>query len=204
MKQIIILTGCILSTILVEAQTCASNITITGAYSQPLTQSQTWIKATGQTSVLYTAAIKWDAHPTNGFVELKPSTTSDFFVSTPIIGTSAFIAQALDGCGIGVPSIASAKQTTTDVISKERFTPSAIESIVYPNPATESFLVTTAYDLTDATIELFDITGKNQSIIIQSINNNSREIKLKKLSKGTYLLRMTTNTKIESVKINIQ
>jgi trimeric autotransporter adhesin len=83
---------------------CASNITISGSYSTALTESQTWIKSTGQTTISNTGSVKLDADPTNGYVLLMPANSGDFFLSAPT-GSGVFIAQALDGCGNLIPMI---------------------------------------------------------------------------------------------------
>jgi hypothetical protein len=74
---------------------CTGNITISGTYTVPLKESQTWIKSNGITIVPATAAVKLDADPVNGFIELNPG--------FEVRAGALFIARALDGCGPAIP-----------------------------------------------------------------------------------------------------
>lgn len=74
---------------------------------------------------------------------------------------------------------------------------------VYPNPASESITITSKNGLNNATINLYDLTGK---IILQktSIRGSNSLLNLSSLQKGIYLLEVIDNGKQTRRKIAIQ
>jgi hypothetical protein len=198
---------------------CPSDISITGSYSIPLTQSSTWIKSSGQTNILNTASVKLDADPALGYVELKPIIATDYFLAAPVTAAAVFVAQALDGCGSGVPSLAASEKpiiTTTllnvpPIPPRHRLTITKADSMMkvnsvelVPNPTKESFIVKSNADIQNAKLQLFAVDGKLQSITIENIDNYHKKVKWNYLSNGVYILKITANKKIDFVKVIIQ
>lgn len=134
---------------------------------------------------------------------MKSIASTDFFIAAPITNARVFVAQALDGCGANVPTT-TMKQAVVNQITKDEFASSSTIK-VYPNPVSGgSFFIETKKNAQNATIQLFDMNGKLQSIIIENKNNNSKKIVLNQVSKGFYLLKIITDTKTEFVKITVQ
>jgi Secretion system C-terminal sorting domain/Galactose oxidase, central domain len=197
---------------------CTSNITITGIYSIPLTQSGSWIKSSAQTTALSTASVKLDADPSLGYVELKPAVTTDYFLAAPSTTSGVFVAQALDGCGSGVPSlVVPAPPIITKTLLTAPPTPPRHRSIlanldslvknnsitIFPNPAKNSIIVKSADDMKDAQVQVFDIAGRSQPITAENAGSDKR-INWNYLSSGIYILKITSNKKTDIVKILIQ
>lgn len=159
---------------------CPSNVTITGAYSTPLTESATWIKSSAQTTISASIIVKLDAHPVNGYVELNPASNSDFFLSEP--GASgAFIAQAYNGCVSGTPSFTGTKSVVPETISLNS------SFSVYPNPTTG--MVTLTHSAKISQVEVLDMHGK---VMFRLMNYGSTKtnINLTGLPAGIYIIRI--------------
>ncbi|MEQ1555071.1 MAG: S8 family serine peptidase, partial [Ferruginibacter sp.] len=109
---------------------CPADITITGNYAAPLTESYTWVKSAGATNIAISSSVKLDASPSQGYIEFKPTTGAEYLLAEPT-ATGEFIVQAYNGCDAGVPSIAPPKnvnELVTDGLI------SFSNSTVYPNP----------------------------------------------------------------------
>ena len=179
---------------------CQADVTISGAgypgtyYNMPLTESSTWIKTNGTTKVLG-GVVKLDANASS-YVELNPGFEATYdYVST----NSVFIAEAHDGCTTGAPSFSSRRIEQEDERKKE------ISSLfsVYPNPAANQFVITGSMDIGKAKLELFDINGKPQMVQFNGKGNNRLLVNVANLTKGVYIIKLTTGTKIEFGKITV-
>ena len=179
---------------------CLADVTISGAgypgtyYNMPLTESSTWIKTNGTTKVLG-GVVKLDANASS-YVELNPGFEATYdYVST----NSVFIAEAHDGCTTGAPSFSSRRIEQEDERKKE------ISSLfsVYPNPAANQFVITGSMDIGKAKLELFDINGKPQMVQFNGKGNNRLLVNVANLTKGVYIIKLTTGTKIEFGKITV-
>jgi hypothetical protein len=189
----------------VAASACISNITITGAYNRPFTQSGSWIVSSGQTTVSATSSVKLDANPGSGFVELKPAAATDFFQAAPTAASGVFVAQALDGCGAQVPTRITGnplEKNGSDANSGPEINSSKLE--VLPNPAKGVFVVSAGFDLTNAKIQLMSLNGAMQQISIQDMGVRQRRIICRSLSPGFYLIKVIKNGKTAVEKIEIQ
>ncbi len=83
---------------------CDTDVVITGNnYNTALTESDTWIVSSGQTTILNTADVRLDADPVSGYIEFEPVAGADFFLAEPI-GNGVFVAEALDGCEVLTPA----------------------------------------------------------------------------------------------------
>ncbi|MGB4773899.1 MAG: S8 family serine peptidase [Daejeonella sp.] len=187
---------------------CPSDVTITANYSVPLTQSGTWIKSSGQTTILSTASVKLDANPTTGYVLLMPAAGTDFFLAAPTAG-GVFTAQVLDGCGAAVPSFAGNEANSTEATAALRnLTPATAQAtgkeegfttpepgfIIYPNPSTGTATIRTN-GIEDGVIEVYDLTG---SMIYQTYlkaNTLEYQLDLSTHSRGMYLVTISSKGK---------
>ena len=161
---------------------CPINVTITGTYTTPLTESQTWIVSSGTTTIPATATVKLDADPAAGYVELNPG-----FETQP---GAVFVAQALDGCGTGIPS----RHSSPIVNSKINFAPAKPFADnrgdvikVYPNPT--KGIVTVRHSTQKKVIQLYNASGIMIKII-NAENSTSTQIDLSTQPQGVYLLRI--------------
>jgi hypothetical protein len=181
-------------------QFCPSDITITGSYSTAYTPSSTWIKSSGQTTILNTASVKLDADPVAGYVLFQPTASTDYFLSAPSNTSAVFVAQPLDGCGANIPARPAITDDNTPVV----VAPENITINVYPNPATNSFNVYSNSSMNGAKLELFNINGRMQNIQIQDVSSYSKQVTWSHLAKGSYFLKIITNDKTQVSKIIIE
>ncbi len=164
---------------------CLSDITITGNYSTPLTESATWIKSSAQTTISASVIVKLDAHPVNGYVELKPVSNSDFVLAQPDIN-GTFIVQAYNGCVSGTPSLTGTGSSNFNLKNVPEMNNQNGSFSVYPNPATSMITLTHPSKLSQ--IEILDIRGK---VMLRLVNRGSLKtnIDLSSLPAGIYIIR---------------
>jgi hypothetical protein len=154
---------------------CNTDVTITGSYGTPITQSSTWIKSSGQTTIVNTANVRLDADPVAGYIEFKPVNDADFFLAAPINNTASFVAQALDGCGGGVPTrtasspaIVPTKLITGPTLPPLAKFPAKDPGVlnnnirVFPNPAKNSVFVKMTGGMKNTGLQLFDVNGNRR------------------------------------------
>jgi hypothetical protein len=163
---------------------CAPAITITGAYAVPLTQSGTWIKSLSTTVIPGNADVRLDADPVSGYVELNTG-----FETKPLVGY-AFVAQALDGCGAGIPMRpASGIGAVSDGIVKIKAVKPVINNnslSVYPNPTKGNVMV--RHNRSVKTLQLYTATGT--LIVTVNVNNSMvTEMPLASHPPGIYILK---------------
>lgn len=179
---------------------CPSDITITGSYSTALTESATWVKTSGQTTISPTTSVKLDANPVSGYVLLKPASTSDYVVSSPSNSSGVFVIQGYNGCVAGSP----AKQfvNNTPAHPEVNSHPEKTERLViYPNPSNGVFNVFFSAKVTK--IKVTDIWG-NTVIEKNETNNSYDKIDLSSKSSGMYIMLITeagVTTKTKIVKL---
>ncbi len=177
---------------------CDDDILITGSYYVPLTESSTWIRSSGSTTIVSTASVTLDADRIDGYVEMRP-VNNEYFLASPSNNIAVFKAQALEGCNGDVPAKAILLNTTINplAIGAKIFD-------VYPNPSQGFFTITANYDLSKAEIMIIDMKGNIQKIQTIGINKSSASINLPNVSKGVYILKVITRNKTEVRKIIIQ
>lgn len=147
---------------------CPSDIYITGNYSTALTESYTWIKSIGQTTISTSSSVKLDASPTQGYIEFKPVSSSDYLLSAP--GSSGvFIVQPYNGCTSGAPSFAGGPVNNLEEDNPNR---KDIFS-VFPNPGTGLFTVRHPADVKE--MQVVDMYGK---VILRITNLGSKQTKI--------------------------
>jgi len=173
--------------------TCPGDIIITGPYNVPITESQSWIKSNSTTTVDGSVPfVKLDADPDAGFVELDPGFSAQALIS------SEFVAQAFNGCDEGVENRPAIVVTPVDVapVVPTDNTVTKNELVISPNPVMDDhFTVSADFDLSDASIELFDVNGKEQSVSTSNISTTSKNVYTTTLTKGIYIVKVTGSFK---------
>lgn len=174
---------------------CPSDITITGNYHTPVTESATWIKSAGQTTIDATTNVKLDAHPINGYIELKPASTADYFLSSPD-ATGVFIANVYNGCVTAAPTLAEsqAPNATTAKNSGELAANTGIS--IYPNPGSGLFFVKHPAKVKQMVIS--DTQGK-LIVAIENHGSTVTQFNLTNMPPGMYMLRLEGVNKIMKI-----
>ncbi len=159
---------------------CLPNITISGNYTQPLTQSQNWIRNNGTTTIPSNATVKLDAEPTAGYVELDPGFETQ--------AGCVFIAQALDGCGPGIPMIIKkqgTKQNEANAYADSQGKDAQFKLIIYPNPTGGP--VTIQHSTAIKQLQVFDMMGR-MLFNISTKGSTLTKIDLSKEANGIYIV----------------
>ena len=186
----------------ISIPSCPSDISITGNYSAPITQSQTWIRSSGQTTILNSANVKLDANPASGYVLLMPAVATDFFLAAPT-ASGVFTAQALDGCSVAVPSFAGPKSAEmlalTPVSTKSADKTDLLKTresafTVYPNPGTGIFTITT-HTIENGLIEVYNLAGNRIYQTELKTNTSDYKLDLSAYPRGMYLVTIRSNGK---------
>jgi hypothetical protein len=77
--------------------------------------------------------------------------------------------------------------------------------VVYPNPVTNNKIITIQANLNGITqLQVLDLAGKIVLNTQVEFKNNSTEINLEGISKGTYLIKLNNENKLLTKKISIQ
>ncbi|MGB4774140.1 MAG: S8 family serine peptidase [Daejeonella sp.] len=188
---------------------CPSDITITNNYSAPLTQSQSWIKSSGQTTILSNVNVKLDANPANGYVLFMPAAATDFFLAEPT-ASGVFTAQALDGCSIAIPSFRSNETNSTEATAFQRnLTTATVQAtgkkeflavpepafIIYPNPSTGTATIRTK-GIEDGVIEVYNLSGNRIYQTDIKVNTFEYKLDLSAYPRGMYLVTISSKGKI--------
>lgn len=185
-------------------ESCPSDVIITGNYGVPLTPSLNWIKSAGQTTITETAGVKLDAAE-NGYIEMAPSTATDFFYAAPTTGE--FIAQPLDGCGVQQPMRTiqqrPVKYFRNPVATKNRKGIPEVKITVLPNPSNGTFVLTAGSDITTACIEAVDVSGKLQNIVVENMDSYRKKIQFVNKTKGIYFIKVNSNEIVQTVKVAV-
>lgn len=165
---------------------CDGAIIITGTYSTPLTESSTYISATGQTTISPTTSVKLDADPGQGYVLMQPQSNNDYFVSNPSTNAGVFVAQAYNGCTNGAPlkplyTIDEAENTSNETNLFR----------IYPNPVEQTINLVN-YNFNNKKIS-YTLQGTDGRYIVPNteiIFDSKKEINLPALSNGIYFLKI--------------
>jgi trimeric autotransporter adhesin len=75
---------------------------------------------------------------------------------------------------------------------------------VYPNPTNGTFRIAANYNINDAAVQLYDLSGKAQRITVKNIDANQKEISAGNAASGIYLLKLMTANEVVSVRVTIQ
>lgn len=151
----------------IQAQApCLSDIVISGPYATTYTNSYTWIKSSGLTTIPTGANVTLDANPvTNGYVLLDSG-----FETQP---NSIFLAVVVTPCSL---------------LGNETFTDTTSFS-VYPNPVSSILNIEAS-----SIIKSLSISDVNGRIVFETENDSqATTINTEMLSSGMYLLKVTTD-----------
>jgi hypothetical protein len=180
---------------------CPSNVVITGSYySIPLTRSSTWIRSSGQAVISNTANVILDAHPVNGYVEMKPLTGNDFFMAAPVSG-GVFIAKAETGC---TAAAGTAGQVTSPQTIALAISPGSRDYQAIPNPSEGAFVLRSKTILKGASLLLFDLAGRAQQITVKDLDDYNKKVTCANIGRGMYILKISNGAHDGYVKITIQ
>lgn len=173
---------------------CDGGISITGNFATPLTESSTWITATGQTTISPTTSVKLDANPANGYILISPSSNSNFFVSNPSSTNAQFIAQAYNGCNTGAPLKGILPSGEENNVIENGFT-------LYPNPAFSSFTIQN-FELSSHLIsfQILSIEGRILFTTDNILFEGSTTFDIQTYSKGFYFIKIICDGKIDTIK----
>ncbi len=183
---------------LTTCENCNADIIITGTYSDTLIESNTWIRSSGQTTILNTASVRLDPNPSAGYVLLSPASNSDFFVASPSNGSSFFVSQAYDGCSGAAPQRPGNENAGEEI---NEISNAASDFILYPNPTSNNINISNAaLDNQLLSYEIYSIDGKLLSGEKDIIFNGSYAVNLNKISTGLYFIKIMSQGKINTMK----
>lgn len=171
---------------------CPNDITITGTYATSLTESATWIKSLGQTTIDATVGVKLDAHPVNGYIEFAPVTSSDYLLAEPD-ASGVLIVDPFNGCVNGVPNFTRGKNITAIANENILELTTGNKITVYPNPGKGMYLAKHPANIKQMSIS--DSQGK----LLLKIDCNGTTltmINLSNMPNGIYMLRMESVNKV--------
>lgn len=165
---------------------CDADVTITGTYSNALTESSTWISSSGQTTILSTASVKLDADATAGYVLLAPASNADAFTAAPSTNSAMFVAQAYNGCTNGSPS--RPNQESSEWLHHSE-TASGLR--LFPNPAGNRIsLWSPTYSGKPCSLSILSMDGRTWLQTAARPFDEQQELDISSLPAGIYLLKL--------------
>lgn len=178
-----------------ECTPCPSDITITGVYATPLTESATWVRSSGQTTIDATVSVKLDAHPVNGYIEFVPASGTDFLLSEPDVN-GVFVVDPFNGCVTGAPNFAKGKNVNTVASESSLQLTDGSAITVYPNPGNGVFFAKHPAHVKQMIIS--DSQGK-LLLKINTQGSTLTKIDLSSIPNGIYMLRMEGVNKVMKI-----
>jgi hypothetical protein len=181
-----------------ECVNCNGGITITGVFSDTLTESNTWIKSSGQTTISGTAKVKLDPNPYAGYALFLPANNNDFFVASPSNTTAFFVSQAYDGCSGNAPQLPNNKYNENEP-EMQPITSNAFS--LYPNPTRGNLMIENG-SLVDANVrvEIYSVEGKLLLSKSDILFNGSHQLDVKNLSSGLYFIKLENRGEVYTLK----
>lgn len=169
---------------------CKTNISISGNYTKPLTESGTWIASSGTTTILPGDIIKLDAAPATGYVLLTPGFSTS--------ANTVFVAQAFNGCTVGAPAKTANGEFVPEIAQAVvPFSPAHAGVFLHPNPATGIIHIHTV----SPGEQVKRITIANTSGKIMLTCSNKRMLDIAKLRNGLYICTVETSSGVFSGKL---
>ena len=146
--------------------------------------------------------------PSNGYVYCY-STINDPFSANAITGTTTDTFAVLNNlspnttyyfwvksiCGNTQTNWVSGGSFTTQVLSSETFSLDKIK--LYPNPVKSIFNISLDKEIT--TVSIYNLLG--QEVLSKSVNSNETSIDVNDLTAGTYLVKVTSNNEVKTLKV---
>ncbi len=166
-----------------------SNVTITGTYAVPLTESKTWIVSSGACSIAANSTVELYADPVNGYIQLNPGFSAIAALNV------VFVAQAYNGCAPGAPLRPSSEERENAVLRSIESHQGQSASI-FPNPTTGDFTLEFVEALgSEALVTVMDLTGRTilQTTLQQGVS--SQALSLGHVPSGIYVVRASSNGK---------
>lgn len=162
---------------------CLPNVNISGTYTTPLTEASSTITSVGSTVIPGGATVKLDANDAsnNGSIRLDPG-----FETQP---GCLFVAQALDGCGSGIPN----KPYPTDIT--EELATDVWRA--FPNPT--AGIVTVQHPADVRALHVYGSDGKLHQTFDANANGETK-LDIAKLPPGMYLIRANGQNPIKVTK----
>lgn len=171
--------------------TCAGNITITGNFNTPYTESSTWIKTSGVTRIDSLTAVTLDVDAA-GYILLQALTANDFVLSKPQTTSAFFLAAPMDGCN----GNAGKGGIVNDIIETE--IPTA-RLQVFPNPTQTEWQIMYASNQNETlSFRLFSIDGR---MLWQGSMQAPFIIPANQLPQGLYQLHVSGASWHENLKV---
>lgn len=184
---------------LTTCPTCAGALTITGNYSTALTESSTWIKTSGQTTTSSTTSVKLDADPSNGYILISPTVSTDYFIASPTTNAGVMVAQAYNGCLSGSPL------RPVNENSNEQSILVYNDFVVYPNPAYSSIILSNlTLENSILDLSIYSVDGRMVQQINQLSFNQQVSIDLNQMPTGFYILKIKYNDTSKIIKFQKQ
>ncbi|MFN0214093.1 MAG: T9SS type A sorting domain-containing protein [Saprospiraceae bacterium] len=169
---------------------CPPNVTITGVYSVPLTESQTWIKTFGACSIAAGFTVKLDADPVAGYVELNTGFEANASLNV------VFIAQAFNGCAPGAPLRPQAG-IRDDIALQAAVGVENATFRLFPNPTTgEATLEFDQATPISGSILVSDLMGRTISQETFDAGSSQHRISLGNAPSGIYIVRVLDGGKV--------
>jgi hypothetical protein len=185
MKKIFILIPACIMAVALQAQ-CGTDITISGNYAVPVTQSSTWIKSSGQTTISNSVSVTLTANATNGYVELKPGSNADYVLSSPLTN-AYFLAQVSEICSMAKAQSSESSVTTSRTVPGQE---KSNKLVLYPNPA-ESQVTVIVPIQSGYTAVVTD--GHGRTLMQVKSSKGTLQLQVAGLAAGTYFLSIISN-----------
>lgn len=171
--------------------TCANNITISGNYNTGYTESNTWIKTSGQTRIDSLTAVTLDVS-SSGYILLQALTSTDYVLSNPQSNSAFFLAGPIDGCN-GVSGKGPHEQTDIQFNDIEK------NVQVFPNPTQNQWQIICANaQIESLSVRLFSMDGR---MVWQNILYSPFVVSAVSLPPGLYQMQIATHTWQETLKV---
>ncbi len=187
---------------------CPTDVSINGFYSNALTESGTWIRSIGQTTIASTSSVVLDADPIMGFVLLAPSSSSDYFYSAPN-ASGKFVAQTLDGCGAGIPFaiVPDLVGDGVEIDAEQKAAPIPMPSSelkIYPNPSSGVFMLELPMEIENENGEVLVYNVEGVLVYQALIVNQRTKIDLADHPAGIYFATIRIKETVTSRKLVLQ
>ena len=146
--------------------------------------------------------------PSNGYVycystindpfsagAITGTTTDTFAVLSNLLPNTTYYFWVKSNCGQTQTNWVSGGSFTTQVLSSETFSLDKIK--LYPNPVKSIFNISLDKEIT--TVSIYNLLG--EEVLSKSVNSNETLIDVNDLTTGTYLVKVTSNNEVKTLKI---
>ncbi len=169
---------------------CNQDITISGNYATPSTESATWIQSVAATTISNSGTIALDADE-NEYILMAPANNNAFFISQPANNNAYFVAQAYNGCENSLPN----KPTNTNGLVSSGTGSNLISC--YPNPTRGELFFSHSHGIPISALTVYSSGG--QLLLHESANTKS--ISMTSLSAGIYFVKVVCADVVEYLRV---